>query len=613
MSIFCFQCEGADRGTGCRQSGTCGKSEDLAHLQNLLIAWCKQVALVAVRMRAAGNASSVVDRFLLDSLYVTTTGVNFDQNDLVRRIYMADRVYQLAEHLSSAENVSWQKSLEEQALAPVDGLSPEDVAGQIEQGREYTVSARLNAGDATVVGLQECLLAGVKGAATFLREAISVAQEAYRKLKFEIEGMQMAIDAIKARDVKERPRKAALRDEVITCKKLLASQQEEQQKMLASLWETLAFLASEPNDATELGNALTSLGSLNLDILRLLEWARNKVYGVPEPAVVRTTPVAGKCILVSGSDFALLLHLLEATRNKDINIFTHGELLAAHSYPAFRKFPHLVGHYGTSWQKQIKEFGAFPGAILVTSDHLMAPDESYHDYIFTAGELRMPGVRELARKNNGSFDFNPLIQASLDSSGFFKTKSIEKLTVGFGVDAIKKNIDTIRKSMEQRYLRNFFVIGGCDTAEGDDSYFTEFVSNLPPDCMILAFGSVKFRFNRLELAPLGSGFPRLFDLGQLEDAVGVIELLQFLSKEFGLDLAQLPLAVTLAWSDQKSIAVLLSFLTLKLRGLRLGATRPAFLTPDAWARLAEQFGLNFVQSPQEDLDSLLGTSGGKRS
>ncbi|MDD3586704.1 MAG: hydroxylamine reductase, partial [Thermoguttaceae bacterium] len=293
------------------------------------------------------------------------------------------------------------------------------------------------------------------------------------------------------------------------------------------------------------------------------------------------------------------------TRGKGINIYTHGEMLAAHSYPVLREFDHLAGHFGGSWSSQQKEFGAFPGAILMTTNCVQKPDESYQDYIFSIDPVGYPGMTRITRNELGKFDFTPLIKAAQDSSGFFKARTNEKITIGYGADAIISLADPIRKAIQQNYLRRIFLIGGCDGHGEKRNYFTELAKSMPSDCQILTLGCGKFRFNREEIPPLASGLPRLLDMGQCNDAYGAIRLVRFLSDAFGCKINQLPLSIILSWYEQKAVAILLSLLALDISDIRLGPSLPAFLTPEALNILVEKFHIKPITTPAQDLAEAL--------
>ncbi|MBR6481559.1 MAG: hydroxylamine reductase, partial [Thermoguttaceae bacterium] len=348
------------------------------------------------------------------------------------------------------------------------------------------------------------------------------------------------------------------------------------------------------------------IGELNLIAMELLEQLHQFSFGVPHPTSVPTNPVPGKCILVSGHDLSDLKLLLEQTQGKEVNVYTHGEMLPAHAYPGLKKYHHLAGHYGTAWQNQREEFDAFPGAILMTSNCIQKPCESYADYIFTTGPVAWPGVKHIAETADGKKDFRPLIQAALDSSGFFGSPAEkERVTVGYGADAVIQMGDQIKRAMSRGELRRFFVIAGCDGAQETRNYFTELAEAIPGDCVILTCGCGKYRFNSIKFQPLANASPRLWDAGQCNDAWSLIRIAKYLSDETGKEINSLPISFFLSWYEQKEVAVLLSLLYLNVRDIHIGPTAPAFLTPEVLGFLADKFGLRLISTPQEDLAPIL--------
>ena len=607
MSMFCYQCQQTAQGTGCTTGGVCGKDARTATLQDLLTAWCKQVALVQVRYQEHGNASRVIDRFLLEALFTTLTNVNFDPAAITRLICLADRMLQLGEYLASEQNPEYQSKLEQEALSPVDPLTDAQIDELLEQGRAYSIQVRSADLGPVVTGLEELVLYGIRGTAAYCWHLLELGEPARTSIQFEIKGMKERIKELKSRDPKDRELKATLLKDIAAMEADLAEWTERERKLLDGLFAELAFLAEEPTDVDRLVASALTVGKLNLTAMELLEKSHISVFGVPEPTVVRTTPVAGKCILVSGHDLADLAELLKQTEGEGISIYTHGEMLPAHAYPGLKKYAHLAGHYGTAWQNQQKEFDAFPGAILMTTNCLQKPQESYEDYIFTTGPVGWPGVKKIERGADGKKDFGPLIKAALDSPGYFKAKPVEKVTVGFGADAVIKMSDRVFRAFEKGELRRFFLIGGCDGAQEARNYFTDLAEKVPSDCVILTLGCGKFRFNALEFPPLPNALPRLWDMGQCNDAYSAIRLLTFFAEKFDCGVNELPVSIFLSWYEQKAVAVLLTLLALDVKNIKLGPTVPAFLAPEAVALLSEKFGLTPISGDAEaDLAAALG-------
>jgi hydroxylamine reductase len=341
-------------------------------------------------------------------------------------------------------------------------------------------------------------------------------------------------------------------------------------------------------------------GEVNLRAMELLDVAHTSAYGHPVPTAVRVEPVAGKAILVSGHDLKDLADLLEQTAGKGINVYTHGEMLPAHAYPGLKRHRHLVGNYGGAWQNQRREFEAFPGAILMTTNCLQRPKDSYKSRIFTTGLVAWPGVAHVA---NG--DFTPVIDAALAASGFPGNGNGKTITVGFGHNAVLGVADKVVGAVKSGAIRHFFLIGGCDGAKPGRNYYTEFAQLVPKDCVILTLACGKYRFNHLEFGDIG-GIPRLLDVGQCNDAYSAIQIAVALAKAFDTDVNSLPLSLVLSWYEQKAVCILLTLLHLGIRNIRLGPSLPAFVSPNALKVLVEKFNIAPITTPLEDLKAILG-------
>jgi hydroxylamine reductase len=330
-----------------------------------------------------------------------------------------------------------------------------------------------------------------------------------------------------------------------------------------------------------------------------LDRAHTTTYGNPVPTKVRITPVAGKAILVSGHDLKDLEELLKQTEGTGIHVYTHGEMLPAHGYPELKKYSHLVGNYGGAWQDQREEFEAFPGPILMTTNCIQKPKDSYAARIFTAGMVGWPGVRHLTSR-----DYRPLIESAREAKGFERTELEKTITVGFGHQTVTSVAATVVSGVQSGAIKHFFVVGGCDGAKPGRNYFTDFVTESPKDTMVLTLGCGKYRFNKEELGEIG-GIPRLLDLGQCNDAYSAIRIALELSKAFKVGVNELPLSLVVSWFEQKAVAVLLTLLHLGIRNIRLGPSLPAFVTPAALSVLVEKFGIKPVTTAQGDLSAIL--------
>jgi hydroxylamine reductase len=337
--------------------------------------------------------------------------------------------------------------------------------------------------------------------------------------------------------------------------------------------------------------------------MELLDAANTGAYGHPIPTAVPLGAKKGKAILVSGHDLKDLDELLKQTAGKGINVYTHGEMLPAHGYPGLKKYKHLAGNYGGAWQEQQKEFEAFPGAILMTTNCIQKPREKYKGRIFTSGLVSWPGVPHIDHKR----DFAPVIVAALAAPGFTKSEPEKSITVGFGRNAVMGVAGAVIDAVKAGKIRHFFLIGGCDGAKPGRSYYTDLAKAAPKDTVILTLACGKYRFNKLDFGDIG-GIPRLLDVGQCNDSYSAIQIALALSKAFGVGVNELPLSLILSWYEQKAVAVLLTLLYLGVKNIRIGPSLPAFVTPPVLGILADQFGLKPVTTPEEDLKAILGAN-----
>jgi hydroxylamine reductase len=367
----------------------------------------------------------------------------------------------------------------------------------------------------------------------------------------------------------------------------------------ATLHEILSALTEKHTQEELLALAL-KVGELNFAIMEQLDRAHTEAFGAPTPAQVRLHPLKGKAILVSGHDLHDLHELLKQTEGLGINIYTHGEMLPAHGYPKLKAFKHLAGNYGGSWVDQADEFNAFPGAILMTSNCIQKPMESYKARIFTAGAVAWPGVMHIS-----GTDFSPVIAAALTAPGFAEDGPADSITTGFGHDAVLGVAGTVIDAVKSGALRHFFLIGGCDGARSGRNYYTEFAEQVPQDCIILTLACGKYRFNKENFGTLG-GLPRLLDLGQCNDAYSALKIAQALAGAFNCGVNDLPLSLVLSWYEQKAVAILLTLLWMGVRNIRIGPSLPAFLSPAVLKLLNENYNLMPITTPEADLAAILG-------
>ncbi len=547
--MFCYQCEQTKDGAGCTTFGVCGKDPISAALQDLLVHATEGVSMYAHRARQSGARDVEVDRFVVEALFTTVTNVNFDPDRLealVRRAAtMRDRARDLAHQGAVHENAPAPALSGPAAFTPAatrDGL--------VQQARGVDLAARRATGSADVVGLQELLTYGLKGAAAYADHALILGKE----------------------------------DEAVW----------------AFFHEALDFLARNPQDVDELTAMCLRCGEVNLRVMELLDAANTGAYGAPVPTAVRVEPVAGKAILVSGHDLKDLEALLQQTQGRGVNVYTHGEMLPAHGYPGLRKHKHLVGNYGGAWQDQQKEFDAFPGAILMTTNCIQKPRETYSGRIFTSGLVAWPGVRHISDRN-----FAPVIEAALRAPGFASAGSDKTIMVGFARDAVLGVAGAVVDAVKAGKIRHFFLIGGCDGAKPGRNYYTDLAEKVPQDCVILTLACGKYRFNKLEFGDI-AGIPRLLDVGQCNDAYSAIRIALALADAFDTDVNSLPLSLILSWYEQKAVVILLTLLHLGIKNIRIGPSLPAFVTPAVLDVLVRTFGLTPITTAAEDLEAILG-------
>jgi hydroxylamine reductase len=345
-------------------------------------------------------------------------------------------------------------------------------------------------------------------------------------------------------------------------------------------------------------------GEVNLRTMELLDSANTGAYGHPVPTKVPLGAKKGKAILVSGHDLKDLENILEQTEGKGIYVYTHGEMLPCHRYPELKKYPHFYGHYGTAWQNQHKEFAQFPGAVVMTTNCLQKPLESYKDNIFTCGLVGWPGIRHISNS-----DFTPVIERALALPGFAEDVEGKTVMTGFARNAVMGVADKVIEAVKSRNIRHFFLVAGCDGAKPGRNYYTEFVERVPKDCVVLTLACGKFRFFDKDLGDIG-GIPRLLDVGQCNDAYSAIQIAVALSKAFNVSVNDLPLSLVLSWYEQKAVAILLTLLYLGIKDIRLGPSLPAFVTPNVLDILVKNFGIKPITTPCEDIEAILKTGEG---
>lgn len=371
------------------------------------------------------------------------------------------------------------------------------------------------------------------------------------------------------------------------------------------LHEGLAALADDEADADVLLPLSLKVGEVNLRCMELLDRANTETFGTPEPTTVTRAVEAGPFIVVSGHDLHDLKLLLDQTEGRGVNVYTHGELLPAHAYPELKRYAHLKGNVGTAWQSQRVEFADLPAPVLFTTNCLMPPAASYADRVFTTGPVAYPGMMHVEAAPDGGKDFEPLIQRALELGGYAAaTDTTGTFTTGFGHSAVLGVADTVVDAVKQGAISRFFLVGGCDGARPGRSYFRDFVQQAPDDSIILTLACGKFRFNDLDLGTIG-GLPRIMDMGQCNDAYGAIRVAVALAEAFDCGVNDLPLTLVLSWYEQKAVSILLTLLHLGIRGIYLGPTLPAFVSPGVLDVLVREFDVRPITTPEEDLKAIL--------
>ena len=548
--MFCYQCEQTKNGTGCTSFGVCGKDPTTAALQDVLFFLTKGISMYAHRARALGVRDVTIDRFMIHALFTTITNVNFDSQRLEALIREAIDLRARARSLYEA--ACQKKGTEPESLeGPATWTAGNSLSEWLNQQKVFGIDARQATLGEDVVGLQELLAYGLKGAAAYVDHA-------------QILGI-------------------------------------EDEEVWAAFHEALDYLGSDPTDVGELTSQCLKCGETNLRVMELLDEAHTSTYGMPEPTAVRIEPIAGKAILISGHDLKDLEALLKQTEGRGINVYTHGEMLPAHGYPGLKKYAHLAGNYGGAWQDQQKEFDAFPGSILMTTNCIQKPRDTYKARIFTTGLVAWPGVPHIDDRS----DFSAVIDAALQSAGFSESGSDKTILVGFARNAVLGVADKVIEAVKSGDIRHFFLIGGCDGAKSGRNYFTDLAQQVPDDCVILTLACGKYRFNKLEFGDIG-GIPRLLDIGQCNDAYSAVQIAVALAGAFETDVNSLPLSFILSWYEQKAVAILLSLLHLGIKNIRLGPSLPAFVTPAVLDVLVENFNIMPITTPEADLEAILG-------
>lgn len=543
-AMFCYQCEQTAGGKGCTKSGVCGKTPEIANLQDLLIYQLKGISCYARPLIEQGlTIDQDIVKFVENSLFTTLTNVNFDVQAHVNLLKKSQKIKEAIREQAP------EMQYHDAATYNLSETKEEMLKDAVKAGIMYDQTL-----DADIRSLRSTILYGLKGISAYAHQAriIGFKNEQVDNFYF------IALEAI-------------INDEL---------------------------------SVEDLIRMTMRVGEINIEAIKLLDEANTTRYKNPSPHKVNVNIKKGPFIIVSGHDLRDLEMLLEQTKDKGINIYTHGEMLPSHGYPQLKKYKHLVGNFGSAWQNQQTEFDGIPGCILMTTNCLMRPRETYKDRIFSTSVVGFEGVKHIDASEDGTKDFSEIINKALELGGFKEDEEEKEILVGFGHHATLENAEAIVNAVKQGELRHFFLIGGCDGARPGRSYYTELAKMVPKDCAILTLACGKYRFNKLEFGTV-AGLPRLLDVGQCNDTYSAIRIATALADAFETDVNSLPLTIVLSWYEQKAVADFLSLLSLGIKGIYLGPSLPAFISPNVLQYLIDTFDLKQISTPQDDLKSAL--------
>ena len=542
--MFCYQCEQTFGGKGCTKSGVCGKVPEIANLQDLLIYQLKGISCYAKPLIENGETiDKDIVKFVENSLFTTLTNVNFDAEAHVKLLRESQKIKELLRD-----------------RAP-KGEYPDAATYNLSDTKEDMLKDSVKAGimydenlDADIRSLRSTILYGLKGISAYGHQARFIGYNSEQVDQFYFLGLE------------------ATTNDNLTL-----------QDMIRMTMRT---------------------GEMSVEVMKTLNDANTSKYKNPSAHKVNVNIKKGPFIIVSGHDLRDLEMLLQQTEGKGINIYTHGEMLPAHGYPSLKKYKHLVGNYGSAWQNQQKEFDGIPGCILMTTNCLMRPRETYKDRIFTTSVVGWDGVKHIDANEDGIKDFSEIINKALELGGFKEDEEPKEILVGFGNHETLSHADEIVNAVKEGNIRHFFLIGGCDGARPGRNYYTNFAQMVPDDCVILTLACGKYRFNKLDFGTV-AGLPRLLDVGQCNDAYSAVRIATGLADAFDTDVNSLPLTIVLSWYEQKAVADLLALLSLGIKGMYLGPSLPAFISPNVLQYLVDTFDIKPISTPEDDLKSSL--------
>ena len=542
MSMFCYQCQETSKGQGCTMRGVCGKTQGTANLQDLLIYTLKGIAMVNVKARKFKINNKHTDRFIIDSLFSTITNVNFDKAYFVAKI---------KEALSLRDNIK--KQLAEKGI-DTKGMR-DAVTWYADSEEEFDKKAMhvgiLATADEDIRSLRSLILYGLKGMAAYATHAAN--------LGYTDEGISEFIE----------------------------------KALIATLDDSMS--------ADDYVALTLETGKHGVEEMALLDKANTESYGNPEITKVDTGVRNNPGILISGHDLKDLEELLEQTQGTGLDVYTHGEMLPAHYYPEFKKYPNFAGNYGNSWWMQNKEFDSFNGPIIMTTNCLIPPKDSYTDRLYTTGVVGFEGLKHIDPDSNGKKDFSEVIAQAKKCDPPTEIENGE-IVGGFAHEQVNGLADKIVDAVKSGAIKRFFVMAGCDGRFKSREYYTEFAKALPKDAVILTAGCAKYRYNKLRLGDI-NGIPRVLDAGQCNDSYSLVLTALKLKEAFGLDdINDLPISYNIAWYEQKAVIVLLALLSLGVKDIHLGPTLPAFLSANVTKVLVDKFNIAGITDADSDVD-----------
>lgn len=544
--MFCYQCEQTAGGKGCTKLGVCGKTPEIANLQDLLIYQLKGISFYARHILDSGlNVDKSVVSFIENCLFTTLTNVNFNVDDHVHLLKQSQDIKNNLKNIVGTTDYITPSAAYELPETKADMLRDAPMAGIM-----YDKTL-----DPDIRSLRQTILYGLKGISAYGHQARELSYYSDNVDNFYI----IALEAIT--------------DNTLTVEELI--------------------------------RLTLKTGDMAIEIMKKLDEANTTIYGNPSPHTVNVHIKKGPFIIVSGHDLKDLEMLLKQTEGLGINIYTHGEMLPSHGYEGLKKYKHLVGNFGGAWQDQQKQFDNLPGCILMTTNCLMRPRDTYKGRIYSTNVVGWDGIKYIEKKPDGEKDFSEIIKQSLELGGFTEDQDVKEIIVGFGHEAALSHAGELVEAVKSKQIRHFFLIGGCDGARPGRSYFTDFATMVPDDCMILTLACGKYRFNKLDFGTV-AGLPRLLDIGQCNDVYSAILIANALADAFGTDVNGLPLSLIVSWYEQKAVADLLALLSLGIKNIYLGPTLPAFLSPNVLQYLVDTFQLRLISNPEDDIKTCLG-------